>query len=203
MNYNELIEYLDLENGADFQYFEAMADLIESDEYIEQEAIYQLFEEAENDMIAELLNSFFEDVTNGLPEDAGEIVSLMEQIRMSLEGIIMNADEESELRKFTDEFHRFRNWYAEESEVELLPENGGSSLYQCLRDAITTARMEKLGGDKFRYNFENALNYELDSYTMSFNDLVAAEDDYNDGTIIFDKDDEEYGGNLSMEDDRY
>lgn len=203
MDYNELIEYLDLENGADFQYFEAMADLIESDEYIEQEAMYQLFDEAENDMIAELLNSFFEDVTNGLPEDAGEIVSLMEQIRMSLEGIIMNADEESELRKFTDEFHRFRNWYAEESEVVLLPENGGASLYQCMRDAITTARMEKLGGDKYRYNFENALDYELDSYTMSFNDLVAAEDDYNDGTIIFDKDDEEYGGNLSMEDDRY
>ena len=203
MDYNELIEYLDLENGADFQYFEAMADLIESDEYIEQEAMYQLFDEAENDMIAELLNSFFEDVTNSLPEDAGEIVSLMEQIRMSLEGIIMNADEESELRKFTDEFHRFRNWYAEESEVELLPENGGASLYQCMRDAITTARMEKLGGDKYRYNFENALDYELDSYTMSFNDLVAAEDDYNDGTIIFDKDDEEYGGNLSMEDDRY
>ena len=203
MDYNELIEYLDLENGADFQYFEAMADLIESDEYIEQEAMYQLFDEAENDMIAELLNSFFEDVTNGLPEDAGDIVSLMEQIRMSLEGIIMNADEESELRKFTDEFHRFRNWYAEESEVELLPENGGASMYQCMRDAITTARMEKLGGDKYRYNFENALDYELDSYTMSFSDLVAAEDDYNDGTIIFDKDDEEYGGNLSMEDDRY
>ena len=94
MDYNELIEYLDLENGADFQYFEAMADLIESDEYIEQEAMYQLFDEAENDMIAELLNNFFEDVTNGLPEDAGEIVSLMEQIRMSLEGIIMNADED-------------------------------------------------------------------------------------------------------------
>ena len=51
-------------------------------------------------------------------------------------------------------------------------------------------------------NFENALDYELDSYTMSFADLMAAEDDYNDGTIVFDKDDEEYGGNLSMEDER-
>lgn len=202
MNYEELMEYLDLEDGSDFQYFEAMADLLEAEEYIEQEAIYQLFSEAPNDLIAELLNDYFEDVTGGLPEDAGEIVSLMEQIRMFLEGIIMNAEDESELRKFTDEFYRFKNWYSEESEVELLPEKQGASLYQCLRDAITTARMEKLGGEKYRYNFENALDYELDSYTMSFADLVAAEDDYNDGTIVFDKDDEEFGGNLSREEEQ-
>ena len=141
MNYEELMDYLDLANGADFQYFEAMADLIESDEYVEQEAMFRLFDEADNTMTAELINNYFEDVTGGLPEDSGEILSLMEQIRMCLEGIIMNSEEESELRKFTDEFHRFRNWYSEESEVELLPEEGGAPLYQCLRDAITTARM--------------------------------------------------------------
>ena len=203
MNYEELMDYLDLANGADFQYFEAMADLIESDEYVEQEAMFRLFDEADNTMTAELINNYFEDVTGGLPEDSGEILSLMEQIRMCLEGIIMNSEEESELRKFTDEFHRFRNWYSEESEVELLPEEGGAPLYQCLRDAITTARMERLGGDKYRYNFENALDYELDSYIMSFADLMASEDDYNDGTIIFDKDDEEFGGNLSGEEDSY
>ncbi|MDO4870231.1 MAG: hypothetical protein Q4A65_08120 [Bacillota bacterium] len=203
MNYEELMDYLDLANGADFQYFEAMADLIESDEYVEQEAMFRLFDEADNTMTAELINNYFEDVTGGLPEDSGEILSLMEQIRMCLEGIIMNSEEESELRKFTDEFHRFRNWYSEESEVELLPEDGGAPLYQCLRDAITTARMERLGGDKYRYNFENALDYELDSYIMSFADLMASEDDYNDGTIIFDKDDEEFGGNLSGEEDSY
>ena len=94
MNYEELINYLDLKDGSELQYFEAMADLIESDDYIEQEAIYQLFDEADNTMISELLNDFFEDITNGLPEESGEIVSLLEQIRMSLEGIIMNAEEE-------------------------------------------------------------------------------------------------------------
>ena len=203
MNYEQLIEYLDIENGADLQYFEVMADMIESDEYIEQEALYQLFEEAQGDMIAELLDNFFEDMSGGLPEDSGEIVSLLEQIKMSLVGMIMNAEDESDLRKFTDEFHRFRNWYSEESEVELLPENGGAALYHCLRDAITASRMERLGGDKYRYNFENALDYPLDSYTISFADLVASEDEYNDGTIVFDKDDEEYGGNLSMGEDRY
>ena len=39
MNYEELLEYLDLDEAAQFEYFEAMADLIESEEYVEQEAM--------------------------------------------------------------------------------------------------------------------------------------------------------------------
>ena len=56
MNYEELLEYLELDDGTQLEYFEAMADLIESEEYIEQEAVYQLFEQADNTMIEELLN---------------------------------------------------------------------------------------------------------------------------------------------------
>ena len=69
--------------------------------------------------------------------------------------------------------------------MELTPDDGGAPIHQCLRDAITTSRMQRLGGDSYRYSFEDALGYELDSYTMSFAELAAAEDDYNDGTIIF------------------
>lgn len=197
MSYEELLEMLDLESGAEFEYFEAMADLIESDEFIEPEILYVLFNEADKTMVGELIDNYFEDVMGGFPEDSGEIYSLMEQIKMCLEGLIANAEDESELRRFVDEFYRFRNWYSQDSEVEMLPEDGGASQYACLRDAITASRMEKLGGEKFRYNFENALDYELDSYTMSFADLIASDDDYNSGTIVFDKDDEEYGQNLS------
>ena len=59
-----------------------------------------------------------------------------------------------------------------------------------LRDAITASRMEKLGGEQYRYDFESALDYPLDSYTMSFADLVATENqDANDGTIVFSPED--------------
>ena len=59
MNFEELLDYLDLEDAMQFEYFEAMADLIESEEYIEQEALYQLFEGAEKTMITELLEDYF------------------------------------------------------------------------------------------------------------------------------------------------
>lgn len=235
MDFYELLEYLDLESADQFEYFECMADLAECDEYIEQEAVYALFEGADKTMIPELFEDYFEDILEGLPEDAGEIYSLLHQIKMSLIGLAQNRsdmpensetagdvtegrngfnlaaggswlsdedggdplqgaglDEEarSDLRRLVDEFCRFRNWYVEESDVELMPEKGGAPIHQCLRDAITTARMQRLGGDVYRYDFEGSLDYELDSYTMSFGELAAAEDGYNDGAIVFDPSEE-------------
>lgn len=189
MDYYELLEYLDLEEAGQFEYFEAMADLIESEEYIDQEAMYMLFDGADNTMIEELLQDYFEDVLDGLPENSGEIFSLLHQIKLSLIGMISHAEDDSDMRRFTDEFYRFQTWYSHESEVELQPENGGAALYTNVRDAITASRMEKLGGEKYSYDFENALDYQPDSYTMSFSDLMDAEND-NDGTIVFSPEDE-------------
>lgn len=184
MNYDDLLIYLGLEDGSEFQYFETMADLVECEEYIEQEAMWRLFTEADATTVSGLIDDYFEEIINGLPDDSGEIYSLLEQIRLCLAGLIINAEDASDIRMFTDEFYRFRSWYSEESEVELISEEVGTSDYICLRDAITAARMETLGGERYRYNFENALNYEVDSYTMSFADLIATEDDYNEGYII-------------------
>lgn len=198
MDFYELLEYLDLEDASQFEYFEAMADLIESEEYIEQEAMYQLFDGADKTMIEELLQDYFEDILEGLPDNSGEIFSLLHQIKLSLLGMISHIEEESDLRRFTDEFYKFSSWYSHESEVELQPEAGGAPLYNNLRDAITCARLEKLGGDKYKYDFEAALDYQLDSYTMSFADLMEAEND-NDGTIVFSPEDDING----LEEDGY
>ncbi len=192
MDFYELLEYLDLDEAADFQYFEAMADLLESEDYIEMEAMYQLFEGADKTMISELIQDYFEDILEGLPESSGEIYSLLHQIKISLIGMVSHIEDDSALRRFTDEFFKFKNWYSSESDVELSPVGGGVPLHQNVRDAITTARLEKLGGDKYDYNFEEALDYELDSYTMSFADLMSVEED-DESSIIFDPEEGEPG----------
>ncbi|MCQ2546688.1 MAG: hypothetical protein MJ161_03955 [Clostridia bacterium] len=184
MNYEELLEYLDLDGPEEFQYFEVMADLIECEDYIDQESVFALFDGADREMIAQLTDDYFEEITKGLPEDSDEIFMLLDQIRLCLSGLAANAEDESDIRLLTDEFCRFRDWYSFDSQVELLPEEEGPAAVMCLRDAITTARIEKLGGEKYRYNYENALDYELDSYTMSFAELVAAEDEEDEpGTV--------------------
>ena len=77
--------------------------------------------------------------------------------------------------------------------MELSPENGGEVVRCVLRDAITAARLEKLGGEQYRYDFESALDYPLDSYTMSFADLVATENqDAEGGSIVFSPEDGEW-----------
>lgn len=198
MDFYELLEYLELEDASQFEYFEAMADLIESEEYIDQEAMYLLFDGADNTMTEELLQDYFEDILEGLPENSGEIFSLLHQIKMSLIGMISHAGDDSDMRRFTDEFYRFQTWYSHESEVELQSEEC-RLLYHNVRDAITAARLEKLGGDKYRYDFENALDYQLDSYIMSFSELAEAENE-NDGTIVFSPEDEAAG---EAEEDEY
>ncbi|MFQ8602158.1 MAG: hypothetical protein ACLSAO_03625 [Anaerovoracaceae bacterium] len=193
MDFEELLKYLDLEDAAEFEYFEAMADLMESEDYIEPEAMYKLFEGADKSMVSELLDDYFEDILEGLPENSGEIYSLLHQIKMSLMGMISGAEDENDIRKFTDEFYKFKNWYSHESEVRLSPDFSGEDIHHSVRDAITASRLEKLGGEKYSYDFEAALDYPLDSYTVSFSDLIASEtEDDNDGTIIFTPGEDEY-----------
>lgn len=177
MNYEELLLYLDIDTPDDFVYFEAMADLIECEDYIEQEALDALFSGADNEMTAQLIDEYFEEVMNGLPDDSAEIYTLLDQIKMCLEGLVTNAETEHDMRMFASELYRFRCWYSEESEVEVIPEDDSIGEIMCLRDAITCARMERLGGDSYRYSFENALNYEIDGYTMSLSELVNLTED--------------------------
>ena len=65
MNFEELLDYLDLEEAGQFEYFEALADLVECEEPIEMEAIYKLFEGADKETVATLLEDYFEDILDG------------------------------------------------------------------------------------------------------------------------------------------
>lgn len=180
MNYEELLAYLDIESPKEFRFFEMMADLIESEEDIELEAEYRLFLDADRNELTRLLQDYFEDATNALPDDSDEMFSLLDQIRLLLTGLIENAEDDSDYRRFADEFNRFRVWYSFESQVEILPdgeEDEEPVEILCLRDAMTTARADRISGDSHRYYYEEALDYEIDSYTMSFADLLAAEDE--------------------------
>lgn len=179
MNYKELLVYLGIDSPEEFKFFEMMADIIESEEDIELEAIYQVFRDADKEDISSLLDDYFEEITNALPDDSDSMFSLLDQIRLLLIGLIDNAESDSDYRRFADEFNRFRIWYSYDSQVEILPddEDEGFEDVQCLRDAITTARIDRLNGESHRYNYDQALDYEIDSYTMSFANLMAAEDE--------------------------
>ena len=184
MNYKDLMEYLDIEDGSELRYFEEIADLIESDEHIDYDALLRLFEEVDRDAVAELLDEYFNDVTDVIPEEYSELFSLLEQIRMELTGVIRSItdDDPESVRNFTDRFYRFRNWYVYDSVVNVqVKEEEDTGIFgreyeQSVRDAIATARAGRFDSEEYAFDFSMALDYDIDYYEMSFSDLISSVD---------------------------
>ena len=177
MNFEQLLEYLELESADEFEYFENLADLIEADAEIDAEAVYPIFEAADRSLLGEMFQNYFDEMLGALPEDGVEMYTLLDSVKMALIGLSRNIEEERDLVLLSDEFCRFRNWYSLDS-VVLVQELGEEIRREKgmpLRDALTLSRMEKLGGEKYEYNFDEAMDFEMDQYTMSFADLLAEE----------------------------
>lgn len=177
MKFETLLDHLELSDASEFEYFENLADLVEAEMEIEPELIYMLFEAIDMKVFAELVETYFEEILKSIPEDALELYTLLDSVKMALVGMAKNLEEEKDLVLLSDEFSRFRNWYSLDSEVWVQEIGGDSRKETCvvLRDALTLSRMEALGGEKYEYYFDEALKFEMDQYTMSFADLVQEE----------------------------
>ena len=88
-----------------------------------------------------------------------------------------NCEEDETLRsKLMEELERFRRWYSIDSRayctdpVTLIEEE------KTMRDALLLARLEKLDGSGYQYDFSECMHYPLDEYIVSLGDLAAAED---------------------------
>lgn len=177
MNYETLLEYLELEDASEFEFFENLADLTEADMEIAPEAIFKLFDGADKETLGKLFETYFEDLLKSVPEEEAELYTRLDSVKMALMGMCRNLEEENDLVLLADEFCRFRNWYSIESVVwvQTLEDDAVKEAEMPLRDALSLVRMERLGGETYEYDFEGALEFEIDQYTMSFADLLQEE----------------------------
>ncbi len=174
MKLEKLLEFLELEDPSEFEYFENLADLMETDMEIEPETMYQLLEAVDMEVMGQMIENYFSEILNALPEDAMEMYTLLDSVRLAFVGMAKHLEEERDLVLFADELTRFRNWYSLYSTVwvrEIVKEIPREKEVP-LRDALTLVRMEQLGGEKYDYIFEEALDFEMDQYTVAFADLV-------------------------------
>lgn len=177
MDLNELMEMLEIEEPGEFEYFENFADLIESDETIPEETLYQLFSQTDPKIVSELIHNYFEDMLEAMPESSAEMYTLLENIKRSLIGLLQTSEDESLMRHFVEELHRFKTWFCAESEVGCKSLSDGEEKVLPLRDALVLSRLEKMEEDEYQYDFEECLKYEIDEYIMSFADLAVEEDE--------------------------
>lgn len=193
MDREELYELLDIEEPSEFEYFENLAALLECDEHIEYEDVYALMDGVDKSSMVTLLDNYFEEISDFIPGESAEFFLLMDNIKRSLMGLAQNADKEENLiAHLAEEINRFRIWYSIDSEVAARAISDGIERYYTLRDAIALARLEKIDGDKYEYDFHNCLEYNIDEYIMSFADILAAEEEYTDENSYVEEPDDPY-----------
>ena len=173
MTKQEFYELLDIETAEDFKYVENVAQYLECDDEIEFGDLAELISNIDKVEAAGLFDDYFEEIMDFVPEAETEVYSLLTNIRRSLVGMLKNADEVSTEAKIAEELERFRRWYSMDSKVYLTETNGLREIEQPLRDALFTKRMEPLEGNKFFYDFTEAMDYPLEEYVMTFGDMIS------------------------------
>jgi hypothetical protein len=194
MDLEELLEMLELDEPQEFEYFENFSDLVESEEEMPVETLYDLFSQTDQDTIAELIDNYFDDTLDAVPDDQTDVYMLLGNIKRELTGLMSTADEEDQMRRFCEELYKFKQWYSFESEVACTDKETGREKELTVRDALTLARLEKLGHEEYDYDFSDCLEYDLDEYAMDLAGLAAEEepesDDPLDNGFVLDRPDE-------------
>ncbi|MDR0852241.1 MAG: hypothetical protein LBN36_07080 [Clostridiales Family XIII bacterium] len=166
MDFDELLELLEIDSPKDLSFFEQFAELAECESEIPLSAIELLFAETDQDGFAELTEAYFEDTLKSVPDDQTEFYTLFMSIGKALHGLASAADTLRNRQDFAEEFFRFRNWYVLESEVVCTSEENGTETVFPVMQALALARAEILTGEELRYDFSDALDYNLDGYIM-------------------------------------
>ncbi len=177
LDLQELLEMLGIEEPEEFEYYENFADLVESDEEISADVLAALFSDTDPVVVSDIIEQYFDDMLETLPQDVQDIHLLVENIKLSLMGLLKSGDDEKTIMDFAEEVSKFRVWYSFESAVECTNTETGEDKVLPLRDALTLVRLEKLGEEEYSYDFTESLDYELEDYIMSFADLARVDEE--------------------------
>ena len=170
MNKEELFEALGIDRGEDFEYFDNMADLLEMEEYFDEKTLYLLLEDADMNILKGLFETYFDDIITFLPDYDTELNGLLEMIKLSFMGICSGGENAQTYDKLSEEIIKFRDWYVFSDKVK------HNDNYLSVRDAITNCRFSKLSGGEDDFDFTDALEYDIDEYSISIEDMEEYEE---------------------------
>ena len=160
MTKDELFDLLEIDTPADLEYFEQLAELLESEEEIPFDLFYIALSEISPENASELLENYFKELEGSIPEGADELESLADTLKDQLLSYAEGIEDADTRRDLAQELFKFREWYhdAEGAEVD------GK---QCsVMDALYEYRAEGFAGANHTYDFPGALKYELEEFTL-------------------------------------
>lgn len=192
MDFDELLELLEIDSPDEFGYFEHFAALVECDEEISYDLFFKILSEVDSDTLLDLTDNYFEDVQQAMPDDAIEVYTLLGTIRQALIGLAKNSASREERIAYVDELFKFRSWYIFDSIVHIKRISDHIKRDVTVSEALAFYRLEKLNEDQYRYDFSDCLDYDIDEYSISidakldeeYEEIIEEDEDlYEDGLI--------------------
>lgn len=175
---------LDIDKPSEFCYYENLEALLECDEYIEANLIYDLFKEIDSDILAEAFSNYFEDFLRVIPDEENELYILVDNIGRLFEGMLSSNMEAGDIRSLSEELVKFRKWYVLDKLAFNMLNGTEVSILEARYDILSA----KLLNEDCRYDFRTALDYDLEGFDVRFETLF--EDD--DSNIDSENDSENY-----------
>ncbi|MBQ3280864.1 MAG: hypothetical protein IJH41_00500 [Eubacterium sp.] len=179
MDKNELLDLMDIEKGEDLKYFESIADLFETDEGYTSEDLFDALKGADVGLIKEFIESYFNQMQEFIPAEETEFYTLFENLKKELYGLAETCESECEGEEYDkafmdlmDEIVRFHDWYVDGSLVGCVNDETGEEEVISVRDSLFRVRAEQFTDESYRFDFTDALDYELSEYVMQFSDLM-------------------------------
>ncbi len=164
MNLTELLQMLDIDEPADFEYVESFAEIVENDDEITADVLAEFFQETDSEVVSELIRSYFTEISEIL--DESDICELLDTIMYSLIALIEDEDDDQSVYRFAEELEKFQTWYSFESAVVCRPVGEEAEVVLNVRDAVTQKRLEKIENEEYDYDYSGCLDYEIDEFIL-------------------------------------
>lgn len=168
MDYDELLEYLGIEEPSEFEYFENFADLVEGHETILLSALYELLKDIPEGVMPEVIEGYFNEALEACPDTEIEIYTLLELIKRTLIGLSESMEDDKDLGFFADEILRFKEWYTNDSIVFVKDKSTKEEKQITVMEAMVVSRLEKIEETEYDYDFSQALDYTIDENIMQY-----------------------------------
>ena len=162
MDKTELYRKLDIDTIDEFRYYENLAALLEEDDYIDANLIRDLIREVDKGILAEHMDSFYEQFLNHIPDDETELYITVDSIGRAVGRMIADDMTDDDISVLADEIERFRKWYVHDHNV--FDRISGEEL--SVRDARYNIIAAGFLGDKTDYDFRKALDYTVEGYDV-------------------------------------
>ncbi len=186
---DELLELLDIEHGSEFTYYENIAELLESEKEIGPDAIFEVLQDADMDTFAEIVESYFYDIMEKMPDNDVDIYNIFESVKRNFVALAVASKEsksgeyydenlQNPLIKLCEELDGFHKYYALSDNCVVTDRSTGVSRVISLRDAISDNRLAIMDNKEYDFDLDGAKDYIIEEFIMGLSDLYDGED-YN------------------------